>query len=152
MSTVRSGSEHSRPVDRDEAARLLAAAESTRPVATSRDVRTWSLLCVCLGVLMAVFTTLCSISNWFIALYALLAVGSVLWLRRTATATARGVSRLYDYGIAGSSALLLVYVAVVAVVGGGVEAAPLWTSVVGGLCIALPMFVAAARIARTAGR
>lgn len=152
MDTTHDGSEYTRPVDRAEAARLLADAESGTPVASPRDVRRWAALCAGIGLTMAVFAVLCRVSVFFVLPYALVITGLVLWQRATVTTTPRGVSRLYTWGVACSSIVLGVFFALLAFVWGDPADAPVWVSVLGGVAIAAPMLVAAALIARKAGR
>jgi len=152
MDTTHDGSEYTRPVDRAEAARLLADAESGTPITSGRDLRSWAALTAGVGLVMGVFVTLNAVSPLFLVPYVLVLTGLVVWQRRTTRSTPLGAGRLYTVGIAVSSVLLVAVYVCFPLVWDEVDSIPLVAWVLAGLAIAAPMLVAAALIARKAGR
>lgn len=134
--------------DRDEAAAMLASVENRASVAKEKDVRNWAITAALIGILMGLFIALSSISPFVMVGYAVLLLAVILWQRRNANATPRGVSSLYTWGIVGSSAMVVVVIFVLGVIFGGFDNTPIWAGLLGGLAVAAPLLGISAVILR----
>lgn len=135
------------PVDRAEAARLLAEAEGRPPVSTAQDVRVFAGFAAAIAVLMGVGTIAIMFTNWALIPYVALLFVAIYWQRRAISASPRGSGRTYTWGMAGSGVMILVVVTALNVIRTTIGLTA-WWYVLGVVLVALPALVAAAIIVR----
>lgn len=135
------------PVDRAEAARLLAEAEARPPVSTAQDVRVFAGFAAAIAVLMGVGTIAIMFTNWALIPYVALLFVAIYWQRRAISASPRGSGRTYTWGIAGSGVMILVVVTALNVLRTTIGLTAWWYAL-GVVLVALPGLVAAALIVR----
>ena len=135
------------PVDRAEAARLLAEAEGRPPVSTAHDVRVFAGFAAAIAVLMGVGTIAIMFTNWALIPYVALLFVAIYWQRRAINASPRGSGRTYTWGIAGSGVMILVVVTALNVLRTTIGLTAWWYAL-GVVLVARPGLVAAALIVR----
>ena len=135
------------PVDRAEAARLLAEAEGRPPVSTAQDVRVFAGFAAAIAVLMGVGTIAIMFTNWAVIPYVALLFLAIYWQRRAISASPRGSGRTYSWGMAGSAVMVLVVVTGLHVIRTTIGLTAWWYAL-GVVLVALPGLVAAAIIVR----
>lgn len=135
------------PVDRAEAARLLAEAGGRPPVSTAQDVRVFAGFAAAIAVLMGVGTIAIMFTNWALIPYVALLFVAIYWQRRAISASPRGSGRTYTWGIAGSGVMILVVVTALNVLRTTIGLTAWWYAL-GVVLVALPGLVAAALIVR----
>ncbi|MDX2357060.1 hypothetical protein [Dietzia sp. PP-33] len=135
------------PVDRTEAARLLAEAEGRPPVSSTRDARVFAWFAAVIAVVMGLGTIAVMFSDWAMVPYVLLLFAVIFWQRRAISASPRGSGRTYLWGVAGSGVMVLVVVTGLHVIRTTIGLTP-WWYLLGVVLVAVPGLVAAARIAR----
>lgn len=135
------------PVDRAEAARLLAEAEARPPVSTAQDVRVFAGFAAAIAVLMGVGTIAIMFTNWALIPYVALLFVAIYWQRRAISASPRGSGRTYTWGMAGSGVMILVVVTALNVIRTTIGLTAWWYAL-GVVLVALPALVAAGVIVR----
>ena len=135
------------PVDRAEAARLLAEAEGRPSVSTAQDVRVFAGFAAAIAVLMGVGTIAIMFTNWALVPYVALLFVAIYWQRRAISASPRGSGRTYSWGMAGSAVMVLVVVTGLHVIRTTIGLTAWWYAL-GVVLVALPGLVAAAIIVR----
>lgn len=141
---------HGGGIGREEAARLLGAAEGTPSLASRRDLRLWALTATVIGVLMGLCVALSPVSSWFTIAYIVVLLAFILVQRRYATVAPRGVTPLYNIAVGVATVLVVASIFGLGVLFDGYDNAPFWASVIAGVLVASPMVTAAGIISRTA--
>lgn len=138
-------------VNREEAARLLAEAESRRPVASARDVRIYAGFAAAIAGTMAVGTVAIMLTNWATIPYVAALFGLIWWQRRAAGANPLGAGRTYTWGIVGSGVMIPITVIGLHTIRTTIGLT-WWWYIIGATVVAVPGLVAATLIARRNNR